>query len=71
MKDSNEFYIVLLNNDRSDTSCVFENFDEAEEWIRDVATWDCRPSGGSNDQWYDAGSGITYHIISCDELGRF
>lgn len=66
---SDEFYTVLVDNEQ--VSFVFETMDEAIDWIRDGATWDCRPSGGRMDEWYDAGRGIVYKIVSCDDCGRY
>jgi len=66
---SDEFYTVVVDNEP--VSFVFETMDEAIDWIRNGATWDCRPNGGNIDEWYDAGSGLTYKIVSCDDCGRY
>jgi len=66
---SDEFYTVLVDNEQ--VSFVFETMDEAIDWIKDRSSWDCRPSGGSTNEWYDAGSGLTYKIVSCDDCGRY
>lgn len=66
---SDEFYTIIVNNEP--ISFVFETMDEAIDYIKDNSSWDCRPSGGSMDTWYDAGSGLTYKIVSCDDCGRY
>ena len=66
---SDEFYTVLVDNEQ--VSFVFETRDEAIDWIKEGSSWDCRPSGGSMDEWYDAGRGRTYKIVPCDDCGRY
>lgn len=66
---SDEFYTVLVDNEQ--VSFVFETMDEAIDWIKEGSSWDCRPHGGSVDEWYDAGRGRTYKIVSCDDCGRY
>lgn len=72
---SDEFYTVLVkpygHDYKEQTGHIFKSFDEAEEYVRSSATWDCRPSGGSADEWYDAGSGCIYYIVPCDNCGRY
>ena len=72
---SDEFYTVLkkpYGHDYWEHSMnIFETMDEAIDYIKDNSSWDCRPSGGSTNEWYDAGSGWTYKIVSCDDCGRY
>lgn len=73
--ESNEFYTVTIKRygqpHFEQTSFIFESFDKAVEYIKGDSSWDCRPHGGQMDEWYDAGSGYTYKIESCDDCGRF
>jgi hypothetical protein len=50
---------------------MFETQDEAIDYIKDNSSWDCRPSGGSMDTWYDPASGLIYKIVPCDDCGRY
>lgn len=71
---SNRFFTVLVKTYDQDcfeqSSHIFESKDEAIYHIQDNSSWDCRPSGGSTDEWYDAGSGRTYRIVSCAECDK-
>lgn len=73
---SDEFFTVLVGTDPDNAgtvnrSCMFETQDEAIDYIKDNSSWDCRPSGGSMDTWYDPASGLTYKIVPCDDCGRY
>jgi hypothetical protein len=71
---SYEFFTVLkkpYGHDYWEQSMnIFETHDESIDYIKDNSSWDCRPTGGSVDEWYDPGSGLTYKIVSCDDCGR-
>jgi hypothetical protein len=73
--ESNEFYTVTIKRygmpEFEQTLFIFESFDQAIDYIKGDSSWDCRPHGGSMNEWYDAGSGYTYKIESCDDCGRF
>lgn len=72
---SDEFYTVLVkpygHDYREQTMHIFESFEDAVKNIQNRSSWDCRPSGGRTDEWYDPGSGLTYYIVSCDDCGRY
>lgn len=67
---SDEFYTVLIN-DEQDISCLFQSFEDAVKNIQNRSSWDCRPSGGRTDEWYDPASGRVYKIVPCDDCGRY
>lgn len=67
---SDEFFTVLIN-DEQDISCLFHSFEDAVKNIQNRSSWDCRPSGGRDDEWYDPASGLTYKIVPCDDCGRY
>ena len=69
-----EFYTVLKKPYRHDywehSTHIFETHDKALAYVKDNSSWDCRPSGGSIEEWYGAASGQTYKIVPCDDCGR-
>lgn len=65
--NKNNFFTVLIDDEQ--TGMLFEEFDQAVGYINDNSSWDCRPSGGQMDCWYDAGSGAIYKIVPCDDAG--
>lgn len=67
---SDEFFTVLIN-DEQDISCLFQSFEDAVKNIQNRSSWDCRPSGGRTDEWYDPASGRVYKIVPCDDCGRY
>jgi hypothetical protein len=67
---SDEFYTVLIN-DEQDRYCLFQSFEDAVKNIQNRSSWDCRPSGGRTDEWYDPASGRVYKIVPCDDCGRY
>ena len=71
--DSDDMFTVLCREYGSDhwdhTMHVFEDFDQALEYVKRNSSWDCRPHGGRMDEWYDAGSGCMYRVVSCDDKG--
>ncbi len=73
--ESNEFYTVTIKRygmpKFEQTLFIFESFDQAIDYIKGDSSLDCRPHGGNMNEWYDAGSGYTYRIESCDDCGRF
>lgn len=72
---SDDFYTVLVkpygHDYKEQTMHIFESFDEAIEYVKGRSSWDCRPHAGKMDEWYDAGSGRIYYIVSCDDCGRW
>ena len=67
---SDEFFTVLINNEQ-DISCLFQSHEDAVKNIQNRSSWDCRPSGGSDGEWYDPASGRVYKIVACDDCGRY
>jgi len=73
---SDEFFTVLTGTSldapgTANRSCIFETMEEAIDYIKDNSSWDCRPSGGSMDEWYDPASGLMHKIVPCDDCGRY
>lgn len=73
-KSDKFYYTVLKKPDGHDywehSTHIFETHDKALAYVKDNSSWDCRPSGGSIEEWYDAASGQTYKIVPCDDCGR-
>jgi len=58
-------YRVIRYDDEEKSTLrgLFNTHTEAEGWIKEHTSWDCRPRCGDYSDWYDPASGFSFKII--------